>query len=483
MRRTRSTSRSSCSCPRGTESFSEALRIGAETYHHLKAILHERGLSTLVGDEGGFAPTSASADEACGVILEAAERGRTSRQGRARTGSCYERVLSGRQLPARAPGGTLDTAGMIDLKPICARPIRSCRSRTVSVRSDWAGWAGRGGSATACSSSATISSSRTSTSCSVASTKAPATRSSSRSTRSAPSRRRSTQSSSRTAGYAAVISHRSGETEDATIADLAVATGTGQIKTGAPARSDRVASTTSSCGSRRSWARPRDSQGGRHFRALDRERSTPHEDRGHDRAGLVVARDARGADRGGMGGARLNMSHGTHADHAARAARGPRSRRGRRQVDRADRRPARPKAPGRRSRRTGASRRGEECVVAGEDVARDDDLPIAPAVIGQVLRAGIEVLIDDGRVRLSVQEIEEDAHGAVSLWGEVSSHKGVNLPGLALPIPSLDTPRTSRISTWRSRRASTTSRSPSSARRRTCAASRRISRSTGRRPG
>ena len=60
--------------PAGADTFSEALRIGAETYQHLKAILRERGLSTLVGDEGGFAPDLDSADDACAVILEAAER-------------------------------------------------------------------------------------------------------------------------------------------------------------------------------------------------------------------------------------------------------------------------------------------------------------------------------------------------------------------------------------------------------------------------
>src|SRR5439155_11391968 len=60
--------------PAGADSFSEALRIGAETFHALRTVFHERGLSTGVGDEGGFAPDLASSEEAIGAILEAAER-------------------------------------------------------------------------------------------------------------------------------------------------------------------------------------------------------------------------------------------------------------------------------------------------------------------------------------------------------------------------------------------------------------------------
>jgi len=140
----------------------------------------------------------------------------------------------------------------------------------------------------------------------------------------------------------------------------------------------------------------------------------------------------------GMDGARLNMSHGTHADHAERARlireaeaaagrpialiadlQGPKLRIG--DLD----------APVRLARDT-------ECVVAAEDAAQAGDLPIASAVIGSVLHPGVDVLIDDGRVRLVVEEMDGGrARCRVAVGGEVSSHKGVNLPGLTLPIPSL----------------------------------------------
>ncbi len=80
----------------------------------------------------------------------------------------------------------------------------------------------------------------------------------------------------------------------------------------------------------------------------------------------------------------------------------------------------------------------EEVIVVGEQSAADGELPIAPAVIGEVLRPGHDVLIDDGLVRLAVQEVEHGrARCRVIVGGEVKSHKGVNLPGVPVPIPSL----------------------------------------------
>jgi pyruvate kinase len=140
----------------------------------------------------------------------------------------------------------------------------------------------------------------------------------------------------------------------------------------------------------------------------------------------------------GMNGVRLNFSHGSHDDHrtraeAARAAaddagtplalvadlQGPKLRVG--------------NLPQPRQLET-----GEEVVVTPEDSARDDELPVAPAVIGDVLAAGNDVLIDDGLVRLRVEEVEHGrARCRVVVGGVVTSHKGVNLPGVPLPIPSL----------------------------------------------
>jgi pyruvate kinase len=142
--------------------------------------------------------------------------------------------------------------------------------------------------------------------------------------------------------------------------------------------------------------------------------------------------------RAGMDGARLNLSHGTHDEHRERARlvrateaevgrpialiadlQGPKLRIG----ELAD--PVR-------------LTRGEDVVVAGGESATDGELPVSPAVIGEVLQPGHEVLIDDGLVRLRVETIEAGrARCAVLAGGVVSSHKGVNLPGVPVPIPSL----------------------------------------------
>ena len=140
----------------------------------------------------------------------------------------------------------------------------------------------------------------------------------------------------------------------------------------------------------------------------------------------------------GMDGARLNFSHGTHDQHRAWAdmiratsaeahrplalvadLQGPKLRLG--------------DLPGPQT-----LSRGEEVVIAAEESARDGQLPISPAVIGEVLEVGHDVLIDDGLVRLRVEEVEHGrARCKVLVGGVVSSHKGVNLPGVPLPIPSL----------------------------------------------
>ncbi len=140
----------------------------------------------------------------------------------------------------------------------------------------------------------------------------------------------------------------------------------------------------------------------------------------------------------GMDAARLNFSHGTHEDHAERA----------RLVREAQAEAGRPLAliadlqgPKLRVGDLAAPvtlARGDTVVLAGEDAAQDGDLPISPSVLGTVLETGMHVLIDDGHVRLRVEEVERGrARCTVLAGGEVGSHKGVNLPGVALPIPSL----------------------------------------------
>src|SRR5919204_2414911 len=140
----------------------------------------------------------------------------------------------------------------------------------------------------------------------------------------------------------------------------------------------------------------------------------------------------------GMDAARLNLSHGSHDDHAERAQLV-------RQLQEETGKPLAligdlqgPKI------RIGTLPEpiplptGGEVTVVYADSAPDGELPIAPAVVGEVLRPGHEVLIDDGHVRLRVEEVEhERARCGVVVGGMVSSHKGVNLPGVPVPIPSL----------------------------------------------
>jgi pyruvate kinase len=140
----------------------------------------------------------------------------------------------------------------------------------------------------------------------------------------------------------------------------------------------------------------------------------------------------------GMDGARLNLSHGTHEDHARTAE----------LVREAEREGGRPIAliadlQGPKLRVSTLNgdvhlAEGDSVVVAGEDVAQDDDLPVSPAVLGSVLQPGNDVLIDDGHIRLRVERVERGrARCEVVVGGVVSSNKGVNLPGIPLPIPSL----------------------------------------------
>ena len=137
-------------------------------------------------------------------------------------------------------------------------------------------------------------------------------------------------------------------------------------------------------------------------------------------------------------GARLNFSHGTHEDHAQRAEaiRAGQAETGHPVALIAD-------LQGPKLRVGDLPQpvelvRGEEVTISGEDGAKDGDLPIAPAVLGSVLQPGFDVLIDDGAVRLRVGRVERGrASCEVLVGGTVTSHKGVNLPGVPLPIPSL----------------------------------------------
>ena len=231
--------------PVGAASFSEGLRWGVETYHALRKVLTQRGLSTGIGDEGGFAPNLESNEAALVLLMEAIElAGLTPGVDMALAmdvasteffrGGLYRLAGEGRELPSEGMVELL--ADFVDRYPIVS-------IEDGMAEEDWAGWAaltqsigtrcqlvgddlfvtnterlGRGIAAGVANSilvKVNQIGSLTETLDAVGMATA--------------------------ARYSSVMSHRSGETEDTTIADLAVATNCGQIKTGAPARSDRVA--------------------------------------------------------------------------------------------------------------------------------------------------------------------------------------------------------------------------------------------------
>ena len=232
--------------PHGAKSFAEALRMGAEVFHALKSVLQRRKKSTNVGDEGGFAPDLASNDAAIGVVLEAIEKA-GYKPGKhislALDAAATELWKDGRYVFHKSTGARLTSSQMVKLyEKLSSRyPILSIEDGLAE--DDWSGWVeltkkigakvqvvgddlfvtnkerlSRGIEAGAANSiliklnqigtlTETLDAIRT----------------------------------AKKAGYTSMISHRSGETEDATIADLAVAVGAGQIKTGSLSRGERTA--------------------------------------------------------------------------------------------------------------------------------------------------------------------------------------------------------------------------------------------------
>jgi enolase len=227
--------------PAGAGTFSEAVRIGAEVFHALKGLLHERGLATAVGDEGGFAPDLPSSEDAIEVVLQAAERaGHRDRVAIALDPAATEIFRDG---VYRFEGTEAAPEQMIAFWEQLVERFPIVSLEDPLAEDEWDSWREL--------------TSRAGDSVQLVGDDVFVTN---------PERlRRGIDSSAgnailvkvnqigtltetldtirmaQDAGYATVISHRSGETEDTTIADLAVATGAGQIKTGAPSRTDRVA--------------------------------------------------------------------------------------------------------------------------------------------------------------------------------------------------------------------------------------------------
>jgi enolase 1/2/3 len=229
--------------PIGADTFAEALRVGAETFHALKSLLHGRGMVTAVGDEGGFAPDLGSNEEAIAAILEAADAaGHSERVAIALDPASTELYRDGRY-HLEGEGRVLDAGEMVAYyEDLCARyPIVSIEDGLAE--DDWEGWrqltAALGSRVQLVGDDLFVTNvERLAQGIEQRAANAILVKVNQIGTL---SETLDTVRLAHTSGFAAVMSHRSGETEDVTIADLAVATNCGQIKTGAPSRSDRVA--------------------------------------------------------------------------------------------------------------------------------------------------------------------------------------------------------------------------------------------------
>ena len=229
--------------PAGAPSFAEAMRFASETYQTLKRLLHERGLSTGVGDEGGFAPDLPSSEAAIELILEAIDRAGHGGDIALALDPAPSGLFSDGIYHLVGEGRELDTDAMIAMYEEFVARYPIVMLEDGLAEDEWAGWrilterlgdrlelVGddifvtnverlQRGIDEQVANSILIKLNQIGT----------------------LSETLDAIALARSAGYQAVISHRSGETEDTTIADLVVATGVGQIKTGAPCRSERIA--------------------------------------------------------------------------------------------------------------------------------------------------------------------------------------------------------------------------------------------------
>ena len=232
-------------CAVGARSFSEAIRATSEVYHALKGVLKSRGLATAVGDEGGFAPQLESNEDALKLIVEAIRKAgyRAGQDVAIALDPASSEFYKDGKYVLKGEGRTLDSGELAGLYEEWAGRYPIVSIEDGMAEDDWGGWDQltraigtrvqlvgddlfvtnvarlRQGIERGVANSILIKVNQIGT----------------------LSETLDAIELARKAGYSAVISHRSGETEDTTIADLAVATGAGMIKTGAPARSDRVA--------------------------------------------------------------------------------------------------------------------------------------------------------------------------------------------------------------------------------------------------
>jgi len=231
--------------PVGAENFREALRMGAEVFHNLKKVLSGMGLSTAVGDEGGFAPNLASNEEALAVIVKAVEAAgyRMDKDITLALDCAASEFHADGRYNLKGEGKVFDSEGFADYLAELSKKYPIISIEDGLDESDWDGWANltrKIGSAIQLVGDDLF----------VTNTKILKKGIDTGVANSILIKFNQIGSLTETleailmaqkAGYTAVISHRSGETEDATIADLAVGTAAGQIKTGSLCRSDRVA--------------------------------------------------------------------------------------------------------------------------------------------------------------------------------------------------------------------------------------------------
>jgi enolase len=231
--------------PVGASSFREGLRWGAEIYHNLSKVLHDRGLSTTVGDEGGFAPSLPNNEAALQVIMEAIERAGYKAGSEimlAMDPACTELYVDGKYVLERE-GRTLTSAEMVDYWANIASKYPLISLEDGLHEDDWAGWSllhERIGDRVQLVGDDLLVTNVTRLERAINEQAANSILVKVNQIGSLSESLSAVQKAQR-AGWTAVISHRSGESEDTTIADLAVATNAGQIKTGAPARTDRIA--------------------------------------------------------------------------------------------------------------------------------------------------------------------------------------------------------------------------------------------------
>ncbi len=231
--------------PWGGKSFSEALRMGVEVFHHLKAVLKERGLNTAVGDEGGFAPDLESNEEALKVIVEAIERAgyRPGEDVAIALDVAASELYKDGKYHLQAEGRSMKAPELISFYEGLIERYPICSIEDGLAEDDWDGWQQlterlgnriqlvgddlfvtnvarlRQGIDRGVANSILIKLNQIGTLTETLATVEVAKR----------------------AGYTAIVSHRSGETEDTTIADFSVAVNAGQIKTGSASRTDRIA--------------------------------------------------------------------------------------------------------------------------------------------------------------------------------------------------------------------------------------------------